>query len=109
MIGKCKKCGGEDLSAYDTVIALAGISGWTRQADGSMEPEYDGGSEVLWDSQSPYKAEKPYHCGDCGELIALEDIEFTSGEEDEDNEPDDERPDYENPGSRWHDQQPQHG
>jgi hypothetical protein len=70
----CKYCGSDEIESYDTVIALARVNNWTRDADGVPVPEYAGGSEVFWDTQSPVDPALPYQCGECREQLAPTDL-----------------------------------
>jgi hypothetical protein len=40
------------VGTFDKIPGVAGVQGWTVDANGKLEPEYDGtGTEVWWDDQ----------------------------------------------------------
>lgn len=48
----CPHCGSDrDLATVELLEALALLARITRNADGTLEPEYAGESKVLWDTQ----------------------------------------------------------
>ena len=79
--GRCKKCGGVDLSSYDSIIGTAGITGFTQNDVGEFEPDYDGETDVDWNSQQAYDETRPYRCQGCWELLGVNDIDFIEEKE----------------------------
>ncbi len=70
----CGKCGGTEITSYDSIIATASIIGWYRTTAGDIEPEYTGDTDVCWDTQAPYDKAKPWQCNGCYELLADDDL-----------------------------------
>jgi hypothetical protein len=66
----CPKCGSDRLASVDVVTTFASIIGWEKNSAGKLEPQYAGGSEVLWDSQRHYDPKTPYCCRRCGATFA---------------------------------------
>jgi hypothetical protein len=77
--GRCKKCGGTEIASYDSIIGTACILGF----DENKEPDYDGYTEVAWDTQQPYDAARPYQCQSCWELLSADDIDLIPEDEEE--------------------------
>jgi len=64
----CAKCGAEDSIVADDVVQLvANAASWDMSPDGmTLEPEWEGGSDVDWDTQRPRDPKWPYCCSECG-------------------------------------------
>lgn len=87
----CPHCKSADsLYGLDVVTALACLSGFTRDANGNLEPDWAGDTDVLWDSQKPKDPAKPYYCQDCEKTLALSDLVIESEDDDEDEDEDEE-------------------
>ena len=78
MIVGCKYCGNTEIVTRDIIEANAGIFDWEYADEtGELVPNYDGQTDVLWDSQKPANPSKPYYCSDCdtdlgvGELVVV--------------------------------------
>jgi hypothetical protein len=70
----CKHCGSQDIHGYDTIVATAVISHFNLKEDGTLEPEWEGSTDVIWDTQKPYDASKPFFCEGCSKLLSIEDL-----------------------------------
>lgn len=77
----CKNCGGEEIVGADIVMVSASISGWKRSDDGKFEPEWGGGSNAHWDSQTPEHARTPYYCKGCDRYIGDDDLVVVTEDE----------------------------
>lgn len=70
----CKHCSSTRIAALDLVEAFVPVAGLTREADGTVEPEYASGNEVLWETQHPRYFDAPYYCRGCDRTLTLNDI-----------------------------------
>jgi len=78
---RCPHCKSDEIVAADTVLVTAGISGWQRQPDGSLEPVWAGSSDADWDSQTSRDPERPYACGDCEKMLSAAELLIDVNEE----------------------------
>lgn len=70
----CPHCGSHELASLDVVEATAAITGWSKSADGVLEPQYEGRSDVHWDTQAAKDAEKPYTCTSCDSPLGASEL-----------------------------------
>ncbi len=75
----CKHCGSGEIFGYDRIVGLPYISCFLRNAAGVLEPEWEGSTEVLWDTQRPIDESKPFICGGCDMLLAVDDLIVPDG------------------------------
>lgn len=73
----CPQCGEADIQTNEVVSCSATIKHFALGADGVMEPDYTGFTEVVWESQREADKARPYCCGSCDEDLALEDLLIT--------------------------------
>lgn len=79
---RCPECGSsEHIVGLDTIMATAGIIGWTRNEKGELEPEWSGNTDVDWDSQSADDEDYPYYCTSCGTHLSAAQLEEIRHEE----------------------------
>jgi hypothetical protein len=72
----CGSCGSDNLASRDIVSCSADvISGqWTRAANGDLQAEFTGDTDVHWDSQRVEDEEYPYYCRSCDTDLRLRDL-----------------------------------
>lgn len=66
LIMKCGECGSSDIVLLESVVCRTPIGSWSRDADGILQYELMGGTDVDWNSQRPIDEELPYECSECG-------------------------------------------
>ena len=58
----CRFCQSEHIEQLDDVIVSYSVTGWTREPDGTLTPDFDSdGGTVYWDG-SDFRG---YQCADC--------------------------------------------
>ena len=71
----CPFCKGHDIAEMDTVLALAGVLEVHLDDRGL---EFDGMSEVDWNTQKPIRAKKRFECQDCYKEFTLAQLQKAS-------------------------------
>lgn len=71
----CPKCGAAAIGTNE-IVSCSGQIDFIREADGRIEHEYIGDTEVFWDSQGTPEGEKPYCCNHCAATLNLDELVF---------------------------------
>lgn len=82
---RSKRSGRPITAEVDTLIAYANFSRVTQDADGSIEPDWSGESDLDWDSQRADCSDdgRVWYVDDQGDPVPADECEFIEGDPDD--------------------------